>query len=155
MGLRNRQRGKAMREILFIGKTKAIAGSPYNNGKPDGEWVKGYLYNDVGCWKIRQFETDCADYVSYEVDPETVGQYTGMKDINDEKIFEGYIVKFKMFNALGYIRERIGVVKYYDELPIFYIYANTGDAWDWVQCDNIEVIGNIHDNPELMEGARD
>ena len=37
-----------MREILFRGKTKVIAGSEYNMGKPDGEWVRGYLYNDVG-----------------------------------------------------------------------------------------------------------
>lgn len=140
-----------MREILFKGKTKVISGSPYNNGKPDGVWVKGYLYNDVGCWKIRQFETDCADYVPYEVDPETIGQYTGMTDVNDKKIFEKDIVRFKRVNALGYTTARIGEVKYYDELPIFYIYANTGDAWDWVDCEEIEVIGNIYDNPELMK----
>jgi len=119
-------------------------------GKADGEWVQGYLYNDVGCWKIKKFETDYADF-SYEVDPETVGQYTGLTDKNGKKIFEGDIVKFNRANALGYTTSRIGEVKYYDELPIFYIYANTGDAWDWCVCEEIEVIGNIHDNPELLE----
>jgi len=139
-----------MREYLFRGKTKVIAGDSFNMGKADGEWVQGYLYNDVGCWKIKKFETDYADF-SYEVDPETVGQYTGLTDKNGKKIFEGDIVKFNRANALGYTTSRIGEVKYYDELPIFYIYANTGDAWDWCVCEEIEVIGNIHDNPELLE----
>ena len=82
-----------MREIVFKAKTKVIAGYDYNNGKDDGEWVKGYLYDDIGCWKIKQFEFDRADYVNYEIDPETICQYTGMTDINDAKIFEYDIIQ--------------------------------------------------------------
>lgn len=42
-----------MREILFRGKTKAITDCPYNNGKPNGEWVFGYVFSDLGAMKIR------------------------------------------------------------------------------------------------------
>ena len=88
--------------------------------------------------------------VTHLIIKESIGQYTGITHKNI-KIFEGDIVKFKRVNALGYTTSRVGEVQYYGELPIFYIYANTGDAWDWVDCEEIEVIGNIHDNPELME----
>ena len=128
-----------MREILFRGKNRG------NN-----KWVFGSLQVFKG------FSIFCNDMKSFiTVYSKTIGQYTGMKDINNKRIFEGDIVEFKRVNALGYTTSRIGEVKYYDELPIFYIYANTGDAWDWVDCEEIEVIGNIHDNPELMEGGCD
>lgn len=86
----------------------------------------------------------------YHVEPETVGAFTGMKDKFNNDIYEGDIVSFKR-NALGWVTERVGDVRYYDKLPIFYIMATTGDAWDWVECYDIEVIGNVHDNPELLE----
>ena len=70
-----------MREILFKAKTKMIVGT-YNCGKDDGEWVKGYLRCDCGKWLIYQFEFDRADQVAYEVDPETICQYTGFTDNN-------------------------------------------------------------------------
>lgn len=136
-----------MREILFRGKRT------YN-----GEWVDGCLYRNIyGEYQIREHKVyDEEAYIDdYNINLETIGQYTGMKDIKDKKIFEGDIVKFKRVNALGYTISRVGEVQYYDELPIFYIYANTGDAWDWVDCEEIEVIGNIHDNPELMEREYD
>lgn len=91
------------------------------------------------------------DCLFAKVIPDTVGQYTGIDDRNGKKIFEGDIVSFTRINALGYTTKRVGTVKYYDKLPIFYIMATTGDAWDWVECGDIEVIGNIHDNPELLE----
>ena len=137
-----------MREILFRGKRV-----------DNGEWIEGGVLQTEGWTEISAindypgsiFEPPSCDVDNFEVIPKTVGQYVGIKDIKDKKIFEGDIVKFKRVNALGYTTSRVGEVKYYDELPIFYIYANTGDAWDWVDCEEIVVIGNIHDNPELME----
>ena len=137
-------------EILFRGKTKVIAGSPYNNGKSDGEWVKGYAYNDVGCWKIRQFETAWADYVPYEVDPETIGQYTGLTDSKGEKIFGGDIIKFG---------DIVGVINYNEGC-----YCVKTNKPDWKSRNNpaidiimneypneVVIIGNVHDNPELLK----
>lgn len=131
-----------MRDILFRGKTEK------------GEWVYGDLLhpdNYGNGYSIEDFTKDKNN--CFDVIPETVGQYTGLTDKNGKMIFEGDIVSFKRINALGYTTSRIGDVKYYDELPIFYIMATTGDAWDWAECEDIEVIGNIHDNPELIGGA--
>lgn len=129
-----------MREILFRGQR-------FDNT----DWVFGGYLPKTKTICTEKTHPNSTEYIDLFINPETLGQYTGMKDIKDKKIFEGDIVKFKRVNALGYTTSRIGEVKYYDELPVFYIYANTGDAWDWVECEEIEVVGNIHDNPELME----
>ena len=138
-----------MREILFRGKAKAIAGCPYNNGKPDGEWVLGYVFSDLGAMKIRQYETDRPECNDYEVDPETVGQYTGLTDKNGVKIFEGDILK-----AFGY-----NYVIMWDSIrAMFYlrdpVYRVTSDFYNYCGSD-LSVIGNIHDNPDILKGGGD
>lgn len=128
-----------MREILFRGKRI-----------DSGEWVEGgYRHEKVGAYLTAVFIIEpltSGVWEHHRVDPSTVGQYTGLTDKNGKRIFEGDVVKFTRFNALGYATRRVGDVRYYDELPIFYIMATTGDAWDWCDCEDIEVIGNIHDN---------
>lgn len=75
---------------------------------------------------------------------------TSVKDKKGILIFEGDIVKIRDYNALGYLRERIGVVeyKYGDYYPAFYVITTLGDAKDFT--DNMEVIGNIYETPELL-----
>ena len=149
-----------MCEILFRGKTKAITGCPYNNGKPDGKWVFGYVFSDLGAMKIRQYETDRPECNDYEVDPETVGQYTGLTDKNRTKIFEGDIVK-----GITYSVTKTGVIVWIDEISSFgvrYVNAPNPTAWEnssILRCVSMgktdefaaEVIGNIYDNPELLK----
>lgn len=133
-----------MREILFRGKTKAITGCSYNSGKPDGEWVFGYVFPDLGAMKIRQHETDRPECNDYEVDPETVGQYTGVNDKNRTKIFEEdivqafeciYVIMWDSVRAMFYLRDPISRV--------------SADFYNYFGSD-LTVIGNIHDNPELL-----
>ena len=138
-----------MREILFRGKTKAITGCPYNNGKPDGKWILGYVFSDLGAMKIRQYETDRPECNDYEVDPETVGQYTGVNDKNRTKIFEGDIVQ--AFTRYG--TKHIYPIKYRNGTFWF-------GNWNWIEfLDRFqfpEVVGNIYDNPQLLkEAAKD
>lgn len=84
-----------MREILFRAKTKMQVRT-YNCGKEDGKWVYGNYCDKIGLPIIRQFEFDRADYIEYEVDPDTVCEFTGLLDKNGKKIFEGDIIKYEV-----------------------------------------------------------
>lgn len=145
-----------MREILFRGKRE-----------DNGEWVYGYyvkLPDAAGSVCFMHVpagnpdEHNTAHYVALE----TVGQYTGLNDKNGNKIFEGDI--------LSIAQKGDSVGRYFDP-PIKYpanvvvkwdlcawmwevilqekFYLHFPDAWCHYEC---EIIGNIHDNPELIGG---
>ena len=136
-----------MREILFEGKRK-----------DNGEWVYGNLITDDDDVYILAKENlskgiDIGGWIdgaqSYEVIPETVGQYTGLCDKNGTRIFEGDILEGDLEDSLDPgARWRSIVVwgtfgwmcKDRQCLPM--------DTFDVLEG---EVIGNIHDNPELLE----
>lgn len=125
-----------MREKIFRGKRQ-----------DNGEWVEGYLYRISE--KLNPFiMLQNAEGESYEVDPETVGQYTGSIDKNRTKIFEGDIVR-----AITRLTE------IYVEVVTFKNGAFWYKNWSWVKFgfkfEKTEVIGNIHDNPELIGGLKD
>lgn len=121
-----------MREILFRGKRP-------NNG----EWVEGGIYCGNFTWIIT---TDASgQFTQYMVDPSTVGQYTGLTDETGKRIFEGDIVDILTEN------EEIGTVTYED--GGFWVEAD-GFCVDFhsnINGTDLEVIGNIHDNPELVK----
>lgn len=122
-----------MREILFRGKVA---------DEPD-EWVYGYLLPDARIIQTVEFtENKCCGVGTFQIRPETVGQYTGMTDKNGKKMFEGDIIKDRF--------DDIGQIEYKPKYVAFIIQGwETGFAF-WVKKD-IEVIGNIHDNPELLK----
>ena len=122
------------REILFRGKSIET-----------GEWIYGSLIgNDVIVGKIVEFEEDYFCTESWnKVYPETVGQFTGVDDVNGKMIFEGdvynmgdknirYIVEFRRAQFIG------KQVKSSSYVGINY--------WSG----EIVLVGNIHDNPELL-----
>lgn len=141
-----------MREILFRGKRT-----------DNGEWVEGYyvrLYDDKRTY-LSHAEADCGDYYLdfYEVSPETIGQYTGLKDKNGVKIFEGDICRLyngesSLYVIIRGIPERkikeISLV-----LPIEISIGKTDDEsiddLDEFFCKRCEVVGNIFDSPELLK----
>lgn len=127
---------------LFKAKTARIVDT-YNNAE-DGIWVKGSLREDCGKYIIFQFEFDRADYVPYEVDPSTICQCTGLKDKNSKLIWENDIVKINNseVNTLITFRDfeiicTIPREKYYKHRLEY--------------TTEYEVVGNIFDNPELLE----
>jgi uncharacterized phage protein (TIGR01671 family) len=128
-----------MREILFRGKRT-----------DNGEWVYGYVccHGWTGKENTYIIVPHYGDVLySIEVDPETVGQYTGLKDKNGTKIFEGDIVLLKGYD------EPYQVV--FDE-SCFQAYSDSVRyAMDNFYAHDIEVIGNIYDNPELLGGKED
>lgn len=142
-----------MREILFSGKRV-----------DNGEWVYGVFIPDCleslhgqdchwGFIKTYRLEGKYENVKNetVEVDRETVGQYTGLTDKNGKKIFEGDIVEFTdKYRRKG----RSDIVfedlkwkyrwRYYCENPIVWIGIDVSSV-------KFEVIGNIYDNPELLE----
>ena len=124
-----------MREILFRGKRIV-----------DGKWITGYF---VVTGRYNAIKPKGEVY--YGVDPSTVGQYTGLTDKNGKKIFEGDILRFE--NDDGefslYLCEWNGECSGWTTK--FLEYDASCDALDSLFCEHAQVIGNIHDNPELLE----
>ncbi len=141
-----------MREILFRGKRT------YN-----GEWIEGHLiwyedgrariipsHTDIFCYEM---DESIIQTVAHRVIPETVGQYTGLTDKNGAKIFEGDICrKFKSGDcvSVAWHGTMAGYVWSKRKENNRYIF-DFGDLFR--VSDKYEVIGNIHDNPELLDGA--
>ncbi len=135
-----------MRKIKFRGKTL------------DGRWIYGDLWH-------RPYAKDCVTIVSFmedtgttgglEVIPETVGQYTGLKDKNGKEIYEGDICraavykdpitlrKSTMINSLVGFRKGAFTLDGLKRLPSGFRTLPS--------LHGCEVIGNIHDNPELIQ----
>ena len=136
------------REILFRGKRT-----------DNGEWVEGNLivFPKTKRTKIMVWNWADLDFDAIEVDPETVGQFTGLTDKNGKRIFEGDICTYPDgwvdYAGDGVETFSIGVVAWDEKNPSFYLTNNVGVEWDeiWDAVDEIAVIGNIHDNPELLE----
>ena len=149
-----------MREILFRGKRK-----------DNGEWVYGDLIKNL-IYDGREKEIRIGDiYFEHngdihgtavrEVIPETVGQFTGLCDKNDNKIFEGDIIHIKCGYGLSTFVGK-GIVFFDEKRLQFRVKSvkpssfdsekgNVYDECDFMVIDSYEVIGNIYDNPELLE----
>ena len=143
-----------MREILFRGKTN------------EGKWVEGQLLHfkaSVGSGELAVIVEGCEWDNSNEwfnlgkrakVLTETVGQYTGLTDKNGKKIFEGDIVKHYNNSDDGF---DIGVL-YWDETFSQWKRTSIGNfhhrsfTYSMSRSCDYEVIGNIHDNPEISKG---
>lgn len=93
----------------------------------------------------------CTDNpILYKVTPETIGQYTGQKDTNGDMIFEGDILRSGDFDE----ESGFGVVRWYDGA-----WEIGNDEWCGTFHENyngfeFEIIGNIHDNPELLANSQ-
>lgn len=129
-----------MEKYLFRGKRK-----------DNGEFVEGYysaeLYSNshyISAWYYGSY----AELQKFEVIPETVGQYIVREDVNGKKAFEGDIVK------------RDGglfVIRYYPPQMMYYFHGlhGRGGKNGFIMTDfRFEIVGNIYDNPELLEGEK-
>ncbi|MIL11603.1 hypothetical protein RH50_06855 [Listeria monocytogenes] len=134
-----------MREIEFRGKALISIEELDEIGI---KHKNGYVYGDLvdNSHIVTGILESNDEYICIEtwcgIDSKTIGQYTGLKDKSDNKIFEGDI-------GWDEHNECYGVVKF-EEGKFLYVWENiVEDLWE--VADNIEVIGNIHENPELLE----
>lgn len=125
-----------MRDILFRGRSTTT-----------GEWVTSMTVSN-GTIKRKYSNTymESANNKWLQVERKTIGQYTGLKDKTGKQIFEGDIVK------LGIIIDNEGYeVSYLSEEMRFYFHGNGCRInCHTLRSNHIEIIGNIHDNPELL-----
>ena len=149
------------REILFRGRRL-----------DNGQWVYGYYSCDIGKY---HFIKSINDYLDYRIDPNTLGQFTGLMDMNNNKIFEGDIVglpesdingvkyKNRYVRVVEWINDGFflidnctmgGEVRKYGDRIALEISLNSNYA-GLARCFNDRglsyiVIGNIQDNLELL-----
>ena len=136
---------KKVCDILFrakaINRDKGYHKTTYKNG----DWVYGLVTRlyDERFENLPAEMTDINGVSGIEVDYKTIGQYTGLTDKNGVKIFEGDIVKhYSSVYEISYIKK-------YTRFA-----GRDGSCiFAGIPLENTEVIGNIHDNPELFETA--
>lgn len=146
-----------MREILFRGKREDV-----------GEWVCGYyahLPSAAGAVDIIYVPASDPDDSNHTVfvDPETIGQFTGLTDKNGVKIFEGDILSSDRYPYTSDgKRNYFAEVVWFDNCPAFGLYTfkapkssvrGISEGSEFIEDDlsDMEIIGNIYDNPELIE----
>lgn len=129
------------REILFKGKTCS------------GEWVEGLLAHKDDKWYI---SNKAGMPFAFEIRPETICQYTGLKDKDSKKVWENDIVKdsrgnlYKIFWQKNYYQFTFICIKVNDAL----LFGAKWDLWSLAKNKDLELHGSIFDNPELLkEGA--
>ena len=130
-----------MREILFRGQRVDNEEWVYGRstwwfkGSPNGVILQDAIRSNDGC--------------HYKIFCETVGQFTGLCDRNGDKIYEGDIVETP---------EEICKVEWLDYFGCFKFRTADDDFFDMTDfiasnCNSVKVIGNVHDNPELLKGG--
>ena len=121
---------KKMRTIKFRGKSLL-----------NGKWIYGYLFIAT-CGDNLMIQVNAVD--AFGVEDNTVGQFTGILDKNGKEIYEGDIVEYHLGKTALVVFDQDNCSFVAEHLPNRY-------AFEWIGC-HMEVIGNIHDNPELLKG---
>ena len=123
------------REILFRAKhIHTIPGNEHLNGT----WVHGYLSDE-------NYIYDKSLEGEFLIDEDTICQYTGLTDKNGKKIFENDIAQVGWYNGTVEYEDGCFVIKWNN------IKFLRKDLGYWANLDGFQTIGNIYDNPELLE----
>lgn len=145
-----------MREIIFRGKRV-----------DNGEWVYGELIKTTTGWMITNYDSIdmnsslansryLGDIAAIKINPETVGQFTGLTDKNGNKIFEGDICQIMRIRKYGYDKDNdpliVGHIKFGrisvngNDLSVYNAFHINGRSIEYLIGQELEVIGNIHES---------
>lgn len=144
-----------MREIKFRGKRV-----------DNGEWVYGYYWRDNSNGKHKiTIDLSEDNFRCHEVDPETVGEYIGLKDKSGKEIYEGDVISLEVYvseegttiehdNEVKYLvppKEDyvLGVVEFYRSGFVMTLMGDEGKVYSDIEEETI-IVGNIYENPELL-----
>ena len=127
-----------MREILFRGKRT-----------DNGEWVEGMLARFNPMFEVANIIG--VGEILVPVFTSTVGQYTGLTDKNGKKIFEGDVLRFNYTGKNHGVEGKATVIFEHGKFGVLWGWHKEFVCLDGFANTTIEVIGNIHDNPELLE----
>lgn len=159
-----------MREFVFRGKPKNEAEYEVLRELCEDDCESGFVYGSLVvshgkyyiCTMALQIRGGISNYITtmIEVFPETVGEYTNLTDKNGKKVFEGDIVTYAdaVADFEGYHDDvflNCGEVGISALDGIYFTNRQTVDMSDLYESETMvdcEIIGNIHDNPELLEG---
>ena len=144
-----------MREILFKAKQKDWRDLPEESWWVEGYYammgkedlVRHYIVQNCALAAIFDDPEENMYFNDVEIDPETICQYTGLKDKNGKRIWENDIVSgyFNHKKITGFIKYGSNAVYYIERGGSYGIHLDNSEDW-------LEVIGNIFDNPELLKG---
>ncbi len=115
----------------------------------NGEWVEGL---PVKMWGAVHLQNNENENLMVQVIPETLGECTGLTDKNGVKIFEGDIIQTKYGRLCEVVWRSNSAVNCWDITPLECMHRSP-DEWDLWDSKNLSVVGNIRDNPELLEGG--
>ena len=148
-----------MREIKFRAKV--------DEKKLEKFWEYGGIVHITERYKDEEDFEECniweiinTDGVAFNVDKETISQYTGLKDKNGKEIYEGDIVKINAHSYdFGFENDKIGEIKFLNGCFGFYrqiseqeyLFNELSIEYGYNELNYYEVIGNIYDNPKLLE----
>ena len=163
-----------MRDILFRGKAKNRDKGYHRTKYKNGDWVYGLLTRlyDESFENLPAEMTNEDGVRGIEIECKTIGQYTGLTDKNGTKIFEGDVIKiehsdyafdgvtlehrteqgivaYDNIGSIGIVVDRYNGENVWSDF--FHVLGLTGRVENW----SFEIIGNIHDNPELLKGEND
>ena len=150
-------------EILYRGQSRRYGEVILNvrGDKAPSVWRYGGILQGTGCYSIIYGWDNPDDMKGSTIDKhvvysDTLGQYVGRTDINEKKIFTGDIVRFGTYRTIAKVEWSETKLQF-----VFIIYSKVKGTEEVVPesevelylfDDDIEIIGNIYDNPELLKG---
>lgn len=114
----------------------------------DGRWVYGsLLQDDYGTYQFVDFIDHHETW--HDIDPDTIGQFTGLYDCDGTEIYEGDIIAIRVCPCEVVYNKEIAsfCIRFYFEVS-----PGIRPLGEWLKEETCRVVGNIHDNPDLLKG---